>query len=203
MTTTPAIRMTGKWVIVKFKNYGGTYYREPIIMEQDGENAEYNWKDPLVQSFMDANDIWAPNNGADKNHPKFYVSKMHHSMWPNVCNKDAAKYDCLGTYRADDWYMFDFSTASNLVDFKGPMSKGGIDSSWNFGSATNPWRTDVCGMCKVPGIVQTDCVATWPRKCQGSNPNCRCPTQTFRPGPPTHPPPPLREGVLTVQTQEL
>lgn len=130
-----------EWVIVVFKNVNHIYHRHAIIMEQDGKNAEYSWTDKIVQTFMNATDMWDDNlGGKDRNHPKVYVSKMHHSMWPNKCTggiKDA----CYGTYRPDDWYKFNFGNASNLIDISTEPSKGGIDPKWNFGSATNPWKT--------------------------------------------------------------
>jgi hypothetical protein len=183
-----------EWVIVVFKNFGGTYYRDRIIMEQDGGNAEYMWKDPKVQTFMDAGDMW--NNdlgGKDRNHPKIYVTKMHHSMWPNVCH-GGIKDDCFGTFRPDDWYMFDFSDASNLVDIGAGVNNGGIDGNWDFGRATNPWWTvgGMCDMCKSQstllcprpalknilgtfgGDYQENCAVNFPDKCWKENGVCVC-----------------------------
>jgi hypothetical protein len=172
--------------VVVFKNFGGWYYRDQIIMEQDGENAQYSWKDSNVETFMDASDQFAPNlGGADKNHPKVYVTSTHHSMWPNRCG-DNLKGLCDRTFRPNDWYMFDFSDASNLVKIDAGTGNGGIDASWDFSPASNPWWTvwGMCDMCTVQGEYRTWCDVSIPMHC-GRDPQhdvCTCDHST-RPTP--------------------
>jgi hypothetical protein len=124
-----------------------------------------NWTDPNLNTFFGFNDAFNSNNGgANQDHPQVYVTSWHHSMWPNECGHLRAL--CGGTFRPNDYYMWDDKNV-NLIDIDAPAIDGGIDPSWDYGSATNPHITvgAMCGMCTRPGKYQRDCAINWPDRC--------------------------------------
>jgi len=127
-----------EWVDVVWTRDGnGNYYQNYIVMEQDSHNAYYPWSS--LGSFQNENDKFDSGRGQDRDHPKVYVAKFHHSMWPDECGKN--KGTCFSPeFRANDYYMWTQDNA-NL----GHINQ--IDPLWEFGSdATNPHDTakDIC-----------------------------------------------------------
>jgi hypothetical protein len=103
-------------------------------MEADGNHNYYTWHQ--LETFDDENDKFNSGFGQNKNHPRIYSSKFHHSMHPDGCHQD--KNNCIAfpndEFRWNDWYMFSLANG-NL------HSINEINPNWNFGDATNPHAT--------------------------------------------------------------
>ena len=130
-----------EWVSVIWKqdSHDGTWFTEGIMMEQDGQNAYYSWGN--LNTFWDNGDMLSGTIGRGANHPKIYVDKWHHAMFPDPYggNKDNCATAGRFRFRMNDWYMFDLENG-NLA------SIDRISPSWGYGKATNPHATSA-GIC--------------------------------------------------------
>ena len=130
-----------EWVSVIWKQDGGdqTWYTDSIILEQDGNHVHHAWAD--FGTFWDDNDKLESGTGQLRNHPRIYVDKWHHAMWPGPYGKSRSNCAVLPKFRfrMNDWYMFDLQNG-NLA------SIDRIKPEWNYGKATNPHRTS-SGIC--------------------------------------------------------
>ena len=109
------------------------------MMEQDGQNAYYTWGN--LNTFWDIGDMLSGTIGRGANHPKIYVDKWHHAMWPDPYGGNKGNCATAGRFRfrMNDWYMFDLENG-NLA------SIDRISPSWAYGKATNPHATSA-GIC--------------------------------------------------------
>jgi hypothetical protein len=125
-----------EWATVVWHQDGsGLWYTSHVILEQDGHHAAYPWG--YLDTFDDYDDMFSNGWGANKNHPKIYVAKFHHSMHPDAC--DFQKNNCIpipsqNEFRGPDFYLFN-------LDVPNLYSISVINPGWNFGSATNPHDT--------------------------------------------------------------
>jgi hypothetical protein len=135
-------RYDWEWVtVVWHQDDAGLFYTSHVILEQDSNHAVYPWAN--LDTFDDNDDMFNNGYGANKNHPKIYVSKFHHSMHVDPC--DFQKNNCIPIptskeFRGPDFYLFNLDVP-NLY----PISV--INPNWNFGEATNPHATAsyICG----------------------------------------------------------
>jgi len=130
-----------EWAAVIWHQDGaGLWYTSNVILEQDGFHADYPWS--KLDTFDDMNDLFNNGYGANKNHPKIYVAKFHHSMHTDACPSDKNSCAYLADYefRASDYYMFNLDVPDLF-----PISV--IHPDWNFGQARNPHDTAsyICG----------------------------------------------------------
>jgi hypothetical protein len=88
------------------------WYTERVILEQHGETPSVSWRD--LETFDNNADMFNGGKGQGKNHPRIYVDKFHHSMWPNAYREN--KNNCATlpylSFRANDWYMFDLQNGN-------------------------------------------------------------------------------------------
>ncbi|KAF2098625.1 hypothetical protein NA57DRAFT_75863 [Rhizodiscina lignyota] len=123
-----------EWAIVKFTNQGNNQWsRYGVLMETDGSYGVGYWGD--IPNTFDGTDDWEQDGNQNRDHPKLFFSKRHHSVHydPNGSNKDT----CVAPdFRANDYQFWAYWNLRRAQDV--------IDPNWTYGQATSPVHLDIC-----------------------------------------------------------
>jgi hypothetical protein len=125
-----------EYAIMQWKpNGNGGWVRDAVSLEVDGKRGG-GWYGGIPNTFDNSGDQFQDGN-RDRDHPKFYFGKHHHAVhWDTYGGNKNTCSAGTDDFRAND---FQFWSKSHLrhIDF--------IGSNWDYGKATNPHHTDVCG----------------------------------------------------------
>ncbi|KAJ2982931.1 hypothetical protein NQ176_g1060 [Zarea fungicola] len=123
-------------VVLRFIRGGGGWIRESAILEQDGHHPHVAWSQ-INDTFDDENDQGQFTN-RNRNHPKFYFGKFHHSVHYDWY--DGFKNTCPPS-SADEFRNTDYQFWAR--DHLRHVSV--LDPNWSWGAADSPRNMDVCG----------------------------------------------------------
>ncbi|KAF2092591.1 hypothetical protein NA57DRAFT_49901 [Rhizodiscina lignyota] len=125
-------------VVMKFSNPNGdnNWVRSSVIFEQDGNKPEKSYED--INDTFDGNNDWTQYSNKNRDHPKFYFGKFHHSVhddWHTSSFKNTCPPNSESDFRNDDyqfWSYWNLRHASVL------------GSDWVWGKANAPNHIDIC-----------------------------------------------------------
>ncbi|KAK2762285.1 hypothetical protein FQN54_001295 [Arachnomyces sp. PD_36] len=132
-----------EWAIVTFvPSDNGTYVRDSVIMENEGDHGFSTWADLPYTYDSDIHE-----DAQDKDHAKLFISKWHHSVH-TTDHTDTFKDTCPPSgnvdFRNNDYY---YASGDWLIDGHN------IPADWDWGSAdSSPMAFDEGGYYDICNI---------------------------------------------------